>query len=118
MRLVPALMLSGGLCVGSYLLAVWAPHPVLGLLGCALCGLSVALMWPGAISLAAQACPSGGTAMFALLALAGDMGCFLGPQLVGLTAQAVPQMGLRAGLLAAMVFPVGLMAAVSRISRR
>lgn len=117
LRLVPALMCSGGLCVVSYLLAVFAPHPLIGLLGCALCGLSVALMWPGAISLSAAACPAGGTAMFALLALAGDLGCFTGPQLVGLAAELSPEMGLRAGLLAAVVFPVLLMAVVGSISR-
>ena len=112
LRLEPALISSGMLCVASYLLAVFAPHPLLGLLGCGLCGLSVALMWPGAISLAASACPSGGTAMFALLALAGDLGCFSGPQLVGLVSEAVPELGLRAGLLAAIVFPLGLTVAV------
>ncbi len=104
-RLEKFMAASGALCIVSYLLAVFAPVPVLGLLGCALCGLSVGIMWPGTFSLAAAACPKGGTAMFALFALAGDLGCTTGPSLVGFVSGKMDGV-LQAGLAAAMVFPV------------
>ena len=113
-----ALMLSGGLCVASYLLAVFAPHPLLSLLGCALCGLSVGLMWPGVFSISARVFPNGGTAMFALLALAGDVGCTSGPGLVGFLSPLLSQAGagffgpeasgLKMGLLVSVAFPAAL----------
>jgi len=99
---------SGVLCVGSYLLAVFAPHPILALLGCGLCGLSVGIMWPGTFSLAVEHCPQGGTAMFALLALGGDVGCATGPSVVGMVSGRMGE-NLKAGLLVAVVFPVLLM---------
>ena len=96
---------SGILCVGSYLLAVFAPHPVLNLLGCGICGLSVGIMWPGVLSLAAEHCPAGGTTLFAMLAMMGDVGCSAGPSVVGLVSCAFDD-ELKAGLLAAMAFPL------------
>lgn len=78
-RLLPFMIGSGALCIGSYLLAALAPVPLLSLAGCALCGLSVGILWPGVFSIAAAQCPRGGTALFALLALAGDLGCAAGP---------------------------------------
>ena len=98
------MMLSGGLCVVCYLLAGLSRSPVLGLLGCGLCGLSVGIMWPGTFSVATVALRGGGTAMFALLALAGDLGGSLGPALVSASAQLAGG-SLKAGLLAAIVFP-------------
>lgn len=95
----------GVLCIFSYLLAVFAPWPVMSLLGCGLCGLSVGIMWPGTFSLAARGLPTGGTALFALLALAGDLGCTSGPTIVGLISELYGGQ-LRAGLLAAIVFPL------------
>ena len=81
--------------------------PVLGLAGCGLCGFSVGILWPGAFSLASVSCPRGGTAMFALLALAGDLGCAGGPALVGLIAGASGG-NLKAGLAAAGWIPAVL----------
>ena len=98
------MLLSGGLCVVCYLLAGLSRSPVLGLLGCGLCGLSVGVMWPGTFSVATVALKGGGTAMFALLALAGDLGGSLGPALVSASAQLAGG-SLKAGLLAAIVFP-------------
>lgn len=98
---------SGILCVCSYLLAVFAPNAVLSLVGCGLCGLSVGIMWPGVFSLASARMKNGGTAMFALLALAGDVGCSGGPTLVGQVAGAFGD-NLKTGLAAAMIFPVVL----------
>lgn len=108
--------LSSILCVGSYLLAVFAPHPLLSLTGCALCGLSVGIMWPGVFSLAAEYCPQGGTAMFALFALAGDIGCSGGPSVVG-SISGVFGGDLKAGLLAAIVFPVILLLGVNLLHK-
>ena len=96
---------SAVLCIVSYLLACFSPVPILALLGCGLCGLSVGIMWPGTFSLASAACPKGGTAMFAMFALFGDLGCSLGPTIVGTISG---QLGgnLKSGLLFAIVFPV------------
>ena len=103
---LPKMMLSSGiLCIVSYLLAALSPNPVLALLGCGLCGFSVGVFWPGTFSMAAASCPKGGTALFALLALAGDLGCSSGPGVVGVVSGAFSE-NLKAGLLAAIVFPV------------
>lgn len=105
------------LCIISYLIAVFAPHPILGLMGCGLCGLSIAIFWPGTFSIAAMTCKAGGTAMFALLALAGDVGCAAGPQLVSIISKILPQYGLKAGLLCAIVFPITLFIALFCLER-
>lgn len=97
------------LCIVSYLLAALSPVAVLSLLGCGICGFSVGIMWPGTFSLASEKCPKGGTALFALLALAGDTGCSLGPTAVGFISAAFDD-NLKAGLLFAIVFPVLLLA--------
>lgn len=108
--------LSSVLCVFSYLLAVFAPHPVLSLVGCAICGLSVGIMWPGVFSLAAEYCPKGGTAMFAFLALAGDVGCSGGPSVVGAISDAFGG-ELKAGLLVAIIFPILLLIGVNALRK-
>ena len=96
------------LCVASYLLISLSPSPVISLIGCAICGMSVGIMWPGTFSKAAKALRNGGTAMFALLALAGDLGCSGGPTVVGLVSTAVGG-NMKLGILAAIVFPVVLL---------
>ncbi len=100
--------LSSLLCIASYLLAALFDQPALCLLGCMLCGLSVGIMWPGCFSIASKKLKSGGTAMFALLALAGDVGCAAGPALVGNVAELLGG-ELKAGLLAAVIFPALLL---------
>ena len=105
------------LCLFCYLLASLSVSPVFGLIGCALCGISVGVMWPGTLSISARACPNGGTAMFALLALAGDLGGSAGPTLVGVVADAAGG-NLKAGLLAAIVFPVLLAAGLFFMRRK
>lgn len=104
-RLETFMLFSGILCVASYTLAAFAPYPALSLVGCGLCGLSVGILWPGTFSISAKSLPAGGTAMFALLALAGDVGCSAGPTLVGAVAG---RFGgeLKTGLLAGVIFPV------------
>lgn len=96
------------LCVLSYLCISLAPNPVMGLVGCALCGLSVGIMWPGSFSKAAVALKGGGTAMFALLALAGDLGCSGGPTLAGMVSGYFDD-NLKMGILAAVIFPILLL---------
>lgn len=107
---------SAVLCVCSYLLAVFAPVPLLSLAGCALTGLSVGIMWPGTFSLAAERCPQGGTAMFAFFALAGDLGCSSGPGLVGVMSGIFGGQ-LNMGLLFAIVFPVLMLLGVAAMKK-
>lgn len=107
---------SAMLCVSSYLVAGLSPVPMVSLLACAVCGFSVGVMWPGTFSLAAEKIPTGGTAMFALLALFGDTGCATGPALVGrMTTLFGDDLGK--GLLFAAVFPIVMIVCVSRIKR-
>jgi len=106
----------GALCVVCYLLASLSSSPVLGLIGCALCGISVGIMWPGTLSISAQKCPKGGTVMFALLALAGDLGGSIGPSLVG-SASSMAGGDLKIGLLVATIFPVLLIAGLVVLKR-
>jgi MFS family permease len=109
------LLVSGGVCIASYLITVFSPFPLLSLAGCALCGLSVGAMWPGTFSAASRAFPKGGTAMFAVLALAGDAGCGGGPGLVGLIMSGTT---LKTGLLAAVVFPLVMVAGTILLFRK
>ena len=99
---------SSVLCILSYLCLVFMPVPVLSLAGCALCGLSVGILWPGTFSRASKALPAGGTALFALLALGGDIGCSGGPSLVGMVS-GMCKGNLKIGILAALIFPVLLL---------
>lgn len=97
------------LCIASYLCISLAPVPVLSLAGCAICGFSVGILWPGTFSKAAVSIKGGGTALFAMLALAGDLGCSSGPALAG-TVSSCFNNNLRTGILAAIVFPALLLA--------
>lgn len=98
---------SGILCFVCYLLASFSENPIIGLAGCIVCGFSVGIMWPGTISISSKAFPTGGTAMFALLAMAGDLGGSIGPAIVGRVADMFGgsiHVGMRIGLL----FPITL----------
>ena len=99
------------LCLASYLCISFAPFPVLSLAGCAVCGFSVGILWPGSFSKAAAAIKGGGTAMFAFLALAGDLGCSSGPTLAGFVSSHMGD-NLKAGILAAIIFPVLMLAGI------
>ncbi len=105
MPLRAVMMASAVLCIACYATAAMSGNVLLALAGCALCGFSVGIFWPGTFSTAVPALPGGGTAMFALLALAGDLGCTTGPTVVGLAAGAAGGR-LAAGLGGGMVFPV------------
>ena len=104
-------------CAAGYLMAALSPWPVLGLAGCGLCGFSVGLFWPGIFSTGAAAIRTGGTAMFALLALAGDLGCSVGPGLVGAVAD-ISGAQIQAGLLAALVFPLLLLGGLLALKKQ
>lgn len=95
---------TSALCILGYLLTSLSPWPLLSLAGCALCGFSVGLMWPGVFSLGAILCRGGGTQMYAMFALAGDVGCSTGPALVGFVTGSGRSM--QNGILTAIVFPV------------
>lgn len=112
-----AMAASGVLCILCYLLAALARSPALALLGCAFCGFSVGIFWPGTFSAAALELPAGGTAMYALMALAGDVGCSAGPTVVGLVANSCGGQ-LKTGLLAAILFPVLILFGISRLQKR
>lgn len=109
-----SLLCTAVLCVGCYLGAALFPAPLLSLLCCSLCGFSISLMWPGVLSATAAAYPKGGTAMFGVLAVCGDIGCSLGPALTGAVSDLSlalghgEQWGLKAGMLAAALFPLVL----------
>lgn len=104
------------LCVASYLCIFLVPVPIVGLISCAICGFSVGIMWPGTFSKASAAIKRGGTVLFAMLALAGDLGCSGGPTLVGFVSSAFSS-NLRLGILTAIVFPVLLLAGLCTFSR-
>lgn len=99
---------SGILCVICYLLSSLSANPLIGLIGCILCGFSVGIMWPGTISISSERFPAGGTAMFALLAMAGDLGGSIGPGIVGRIAQSAGD-NIRVGMGVGLVFPVILL---------
>ena len=102
---------SGLLCIVSYLLASLSPLPILGLSGCIICGFSVGIMWPGTISICSPKIPRGGTAFFAMLAMAGDLGGSAGPAIVGNISQLAGD-NLQRGLLAGAIFPLIMIAAL------
>lgn len=128
LNLRACILASSVLCVMCYLLTVFSPSPLLSLFGCAVCGFSVGILWPGTLSLSAARCPQGGTALFALLALAGDVGCSAGPGLVGFVSDWSERFsvsplfsgeaGLKLGMLAAIVFPLLLVLGSLWLSRK
>ncbi len=105
MDLIKFMKLSSVLCIVSYLLIALSPIPALSLVGCGLCGLSVGILWPGSFSIASQVIPRGGTVLFALLALGGDIGCSGGPTFAGMVSSAAKG-DLHMGILAAVIFPL------------
>ena len=116
LRLEKAMLLAGGLCLFSYLLIAFSPNAVVGFIGFALCGISVGIFWPGTTSLAAKRIRGGGTAMFAFLALAGDLGCAGGPALVGFASELFGN-DMHIGFFAGALLPV-LMLVIFSLYRR
>ncbi|MBO4809114.1 MAG: MFS transporter [Lachnospiraceae bacterium] len=111
MDLTKYMLSSGELCLVCYLLAAVSRSPIMGLLGCILCGFSVGIMWPGTISIMSKRLPLGGTAMFALLAMAGDLGGSAGPAIVGFVSQNHGD-DLKAGMFVGCLFPIVLIISV------
>ncbi|MBQ7876370.1 MAG: MFS transporter [Clostridia bacterium] len=112
-----ALIISGLLSVVSYIGVSISPVPVLSLVFCALCGLSAGILWPGVFSMASEHFPTGGTLMFAYLALAGDLGCSAGPTLTGFVSSMFSD-NLNIGLLSATVFPLILILSALALKKR
>lgn len=110
------MMGSAALCIVCYLVAAFSGSPLFALLGCAVCGFSVGIFWPGNFSIGAKALPTGGTAMYALMALAGDLGCSSGPTVVGMVANATGG-SLQNGLMVAMIFPVLILAGIAMMKK-
>lgn len=111
------ILFSAILCIAAYLLISLSPIPILSLIGCALCGFSVGILWPGTFSKSSRLITNGGTAMFAMLALGGDLGCSLGPTVVGVVSDNV-QGDLKIGILCAMIFPIVLIISSLIIKRK
>lgn len=117
LNLIKVMLVCGAMAAGCYLLASLSTLPILGLAGCALCGLAVGIMWPGSISISSQKCPRGGTAMFAFLALAGDFGAMVSPAMVGALSEMAGG-NLKTGLLFATLFPVILVVCLTVLNKR
>ena len=116
MNLIRFMLGSGILCLCCYLLASLSAAPLIGLIGCILCGFSVGIMWPGTISLISPRLPEGGTALFALLAMAGDLGGAFGPSLVGAVTQRAGD-DLQSGMLVGSIFPLVLIVVLIILNR-
>lgn len=105
--------------VCGYLLTFFAPIPIVSLLGCAVIGFFVGISWPGTLSLATRKLPQGGTSMFALLALAGDIGCAGGPALIGLISGNLEgDSAMKIGILSAVIFPMAAFALLKVVKNR
>lgn len=115
--LIKTMSMCGVLSVICYLTASLSSLPIIGLAGCAFCGISVGIMWPGSISISSQRCPRGGTAMFAFLALAGDLGATVSPTMVGSVSNIVGG-NLKIGLLVATIFPLILIFVLLVLDRK
>lgn len=110
-KLLNFMLGSGALCLICYLMTAISSRPIFGLLGCILCGFSVGIMWPGSISISSARMPMGGTALFALLAMGGDLGASIGPSVIGIFTQNAND-NMKAGMLAGIVFPILLIVAI------
>lgn len=102
------ILISSGICIVSYLVAIFSPIPIISLIGCAMCGVGSGMLWPGTYSIATNRMPKGGVPMFGLLALAGDMGCLSGPYLTGMMSTVFGG-NLKMGFLFSLIFPITLM---------
>ncbi len=111
LNLIVFMTVCGILCVASYLIVAFSAAAWLSLAACGLCGFSVGIMWPGGMSVAIRSVRNGGTALFAMLALFGDVGATVGPTFVGLISGAAGD-DLRIGISFALVFPVFLVASI------
>ena len=105
------------LCVAGYLVIALSPWPVVTLIGCGMVGLGITMIWPGTLSVGAKRVPLGGTALFALMACAGDIGATAGPSLAGILSDAAGG-SLKVGIAAAMVFPIGALLALITLRKQ
>ena len=109
------MLLCGGLCFIAYTLVAISPNPVVGMIGCGLCGFSVGIMWPGTYSIASKALPQGGLLMFSLLALGGDIGCSFGPAMVGYISNTFNNnlhIGMITGIAASLILIIAVLKSI------
>lgn len=104
------------ICIMAYMLATLVDLKVAGIAGCALCGFSVGIFWPGTFSIVAKVLKSGGTAVFAFMALAGDFGCAFGPTMTGFISDNTGN--FKIGLLVAVIFPILIIAGISMLKKQ
>lgn len=116
-RIEDYLIVSAVGCIASYMLACLTPVPVISLAGCALCGLAVSAMWPATISFTTKVIPNATTAMFALLAVAGDIGCTSGPTIIGFVTDAFGG-DLKKGLIFSVIFPAIIIFSLLSLKRK
>lgn len=107
---------SACICIFAYCVAIFSPNPFISLIGCALCGVGSGMLWPGTYSIATKRLPTGGVPMFGLLALFGDLGCLVGPYIVG-QVSTFTNNDLRGGFLCAMIFPALMLVMVLLLRR-
>lgn len=119
LNLIAGLIISSIISILGYLLCSLCPNPIISLIGCGICGFGVAIMWPGVLSLAARYCSFGGTAIFGLLAMGGDIGCWVGPLAVARISSGFSIMGsqLKAGLLFSSIFPTLMIIGVLSLNK-
>lgn len=115
-KLESFMTMSALACIASYIIIGLLDIPIIGVIGCSICGFAVGIMWPGTFSMSAARIRNGGTTMFALMALAGDLGCAGGPTLVGMVSDSFSE-NLRIGILAAIVFPLVLLIGIWLLKR-
>ncbi len=113
-------MAGAALC---YVAAGLSLNPIIGLAGCVLTGIFTSMLWPGTLIYTGEKFPGAGVAVYALMAAGGDLGAAISPQIVGIAADKISvsdfaiklsqtinitaeQIGMRAGILIAAVFPL------------
>ena len=116
-KLSTFMSISAGLCIAAYMIIVFVPSPVIAFIGCGLAGFSVGIYWPGTFSTASALVKGRGTLLFALLALAGDLGCSSGPTLAGAVASFAGD-NIRTGIGVACIFPFFMGVALMILRRR
>ena len=103
--LISAIIVCSFITCAGYLMVSLIPNPYVALIGCGIIGFGVGIFWPGTLSVASKAIPTGGAGMFAILALFGDFGCSVGPQLAAVVSEAFDN-NLKIGMLACTLFPL------------
>lgn len=111
------MMFCAVLCGGCYIVLGFSHSAIISLISCAVAGFASGVIWPGTFTHAAKILPTGGTALFGMLALAGDVGCGAGPVIVGLISSSLND-NLQAGFLFGTSFSILLIVGLFLIRQR